>query len=174
MFLGSALLGFARSTTTFRFSENAIRENTGPDGRGAVNANHRLTLLSRTPLLDAASEKFDPIATLSSYWRESHQPAWRYIAALSAGKARFESNVTRRIESKRLAGGGGGIRTPETLAGLTVFKTGAFNHSATPPLVIVAHAGILGLISDRALRSGWEGGCALLIWIPRSIPVGLR
>ena len=30
-------------------------------------------------------------------------------------------------------GGGGGIRTPETLASLTVFKTAAFNHSATPP-----------------------------------------
>jgi hypothetical protein len=30
-------------------------------------------------------------------------------------------------------GGGGGIRTHETLSGLTVFKTAAFNHSATPP-----------------------------------------
>src|SRR5690606_8128382 len=30
-------------------------------------------------------------------------------------------------------GGWGGIRTPETLAGLPVFKTGAFNHSATHP-----------------------------------------
>ena len=29
--------------------------------------------------------------------------------------------------------GGGGIRTPETLASLTVFKTVAFSHSATPP-----------------------------------------
>src|SRR5271170_8139956 len=27
-------------------------------------------------------------------------------------------------------GGGGGIRTPETLPSLTVFKTAAFNHSA--------------------------------------------
>jgi hypothetical protein len=32
-------------------------------------------------------------------------------------------------------GGGGGIRTPETLSGLTVFKTAAFNRSATPPLL---------------------------------------
>ena len=31
------------------------------------------------------------------------------------------------------AGGGGGIRTPGTLASSTVFKTAAFNHSATPP-----------------------------------------
>ena len=30
-------------------------------------------------------------------------------------------------------GGGGGIRTHETVARLPVFKTGAFNHSATPP-----------------------------------------
>jgi hypothetical protein len=30
-------------------------------------------------------------------------------------------------------GGGGGIRTHETLSGLTVFKTAAFNRSATPP-----------------------------------------
>ena len=30
-------------------------------------------------------------------------------------------------------GGEGGIRTPETLAGLTVFKTVAFDHSATSP-----------------------------------------
>ena len=29
--------------------------------------------------------------------------------------------------------GGGGIRTPETLSSLTVFKTVAFSHSATPP-----------------------------------------
>ena len=31
--------------------------------------------------------------------------------------------------------GQGGIRTHETLAGLPVFKTGAFNHSATCPCV---------------------------------------
>src|SRR4051812_30690748 len=30
-------------------------------------------------------------------------------------------------------GGWGGIRTPETVARLPVFKTGAFNHSATHP-----------------------------------------
>lgn len=35
------------------------------------------------------------------------------------------------------AGGWGGIRTPETLAGLPVFKTGAFNRSATHP--VTAH-----------------------------------
>jgi hypothetical protein len=30
-------------------------------------------------------------------------------------------------------GGGGGIRTPGTVSGTAVFKTAAFNHSATPP-----------------------------------------
>ena len=33
-------------------------------------------------------------------------------------------------------GGGRGIRTPETLLGLAVFKTAAFNHSAIPPSVL--------------------------------------
>jgi hypothetical protein len=32
-------------------------------------------------------------------------------------------------------GGEGGIRTPGTLSGTPVFKTGAINHSATSPLV---------------------------------------
>ena len=32
-----------------------------------------------------------------------------------------------------VSGGERGIRTPETLARLPVFKTGAFNHSATSP-----------------------------------------
>ena len=30
-------------------------------------------------------------------------------------------------------GGGRGIRTPEPLSGLTVFKTAGFNHSPIPP-----------------------------------------
>ncbi len=41
---------------------------------------------------------------------------------------------TRRVESN---GGERGIRTPETLAGLTVFKTVAFDHSAISPRAIV-------------------------------------
>ena len=38
-----------------------------------------------------------------------------------------------RNGKERVGGGGGGIRTHETLSRLPVFKTGAFNHSATPP-----------------------------------------
>jgi hypothetical protein len=36
-------------------------------------------------------------------------------------------------ERRGLGNGGGGIRTHEGLSSLPVFKTGAFNHSATPP-----------------------------------------
>ena len=36
-------------------------------------------------------------------------------------------------ESAELTGGGGGIRTHETLSGLTVFKTVVFDRSTTPP-----------------------------------------
>jgi hypothetical protein len=34
------------------------------------------------------------------------------------------------------AGGWGGIRTPETVSGLPVFKTGALNRSATHPVAL--------------------------------------
>lgn len=36
------------------------------------------------------------------------------------------------------SGGGRGIRTPERVTPLTVFKTAAFNHSAIPPTTILA------------------------------------
>ena len=39
----------------------------------------------------------------------------------------------RRWRFGRRNGGRGGIRTPDTLAGTPVFKTGAINHSATLP-----------------------------------------
>jgi hypothetical protein len=45
-------------------------------------------------------------------------------------------------------GGGGGIRTPETLSGLTVFKTAGFNRSPTPPALIIAATGNLRRVSD--------------------------
>jgi hypothetical protein len=38
----------------------------------------------------------------------------------------------------RLNGGEGGIRTPGTLSGTPVFKTGAINHSATSPAVAMS------------------------------------
>jgi hypothetical protein len=42
-------------------------------------------------------------------------------------------SMTEQREIPRLAGGGGGIRTHETLSGLTVFKTAGVNRFPTPP-----------------------------------------
>src|SRR5438309_3976315 len=43
------------------------------------------------------------------------------------------NNAARILFSPDLRGGEGGIRTPDTLSGMPVFKTGAINHSATSP-----------------------------------------
>ena len=51
---------------------------------------------------------------------------------------------------KALYGGGGGIRTPETLSSLTVFKTAAFNRSPTPPQENK------GLIHSRCPKDGTQ------------------
>ena len=45
------------------------------------------------------------------------------------------------------SGGGGGIRTPETLSSLAVFKTAGFNRSPTPPPMILPH-----LLDDYGFR----------------------
>ena len=47
-------------------------------------------------------------------------------------------------------GGGGGIRTPGTLARTTVFKTAAFNRSATPPIARSIPPGQLCRIGERS------------------------
>ena len=45
----------------------------------------------------------------------------------------LSQNLILPFYINRLRGGGGGIRTHETISRLAVFKTAAFNHSATPP-----------------------------------------
>ena len=44
----------------------------------------------------------------------------------------------------KTSGGEGGIRTPGTLSGTPVFKTGAINHSATSPLLILRPRLLMG------------------------------
>ncbi len=56
-------------------------------------------------------------------------------------------------------GGGGRIRTYEDLAALTVFKTAAFNRSATPPAVF--------------RRRGHPGCSRILTTVKRLVEVGL-
>ena len=50
---------------------------------------------------------------------------------------RAERSQTAQKENRALlkkTGGGGGIRTLDRLAPITVFETAAFDHSATPPV----------------------------------------
>ena len=56
------------------------------------------------------------------------------------------------IDNTSCYGGGGRIRTHGTREGTTVFKTAAFNHSATPPLSPI--------IYRFSSRSGESGGLA--------------
>ena len=45
-----------------------------------------------------------------------------------------EYSTLFRFYSALPIGGEGGIRTPDTRKGITVFETAAFNHSATSPI----------------------------------------
>ncbi len=49
---------------------------------------------------------------------------------------RISDTLLENAQYRGLTGGGGGIRTHERLAPLPIFKTGAFNRSATPPNLI--------------------------------------
>ena len=59
--------------------------------------------------------------------------------------------------------GGGEIRTRETLAGLPVFKTGGFDHSATPP---ESAAGFYLACAKSSKNEGYEKGAA---WLQRHL-----
>lgn len=66
-------------------------------------------------------------------------------------------------------GGGGGIRTPVTLAGETVFETAAFNHSATPPRVL--SGGEMGIRTPDALLAHTRFPIVLLRPTRTSLPI---
>jgi hypothetical protein len=86
--------------------------------------------------------------------------------------AHYFRGSCRERENRGLVGGGGGIRTHEGLSSLPVFKTGAFNHSATPPILA-----ILYLTQNRALSEGsrpatgrqWRALAKLLFFITNCI-----
>ena len=57
-------------------------------------------------------------------------------------------------------GGGGGIRTHGRLSPTSVFKTGAFNHSATPPttMEVLGFCDVIKRLSEKkftALKVGY-------------------
>ncbi len=67
-------------------------------------------------------------------------PAWCCVYEVRSAHANPFDNTKKSVPIRAVSlvrngdnGGGGGIRTHETLSRLPVFKTGAFNHSATPP-----------------------------------------
>ena len=55
------------------------------------------------------------------------------ISRLFGRILRVLSEARLVAQARKLDGGRGGIRTPDTLSGKPVFKTGAINHSATLP-----------------------------------------
>jgi hypothetical protein len=56
-------------------------------------------------------------------------------------------------ENPGLSGGGGGIRTHETLSGLTVFKTAGVNRFPTPPFSIACSILTYGAFDDNQRRT---------------------
>src|ERR1700674_1607594 len=52
-------------------------------------------------------------------------------------------------------GGEGGIRTPDTLSGMPVFKTGAINHSATSPVTTVLLQSSMARDRHKLFRTVW-------------------
>ena len=60
----------------------------------------------------------------------------------------------------KAGGGGGGIRTHGRLSPTSVFKTGAFNHSATPPITmeVLGFYDVIKRLSEKkftALKVGY-------------------
>jgi hypothetical protein len=62
-------------------------------------------------------------------------------------------------------GGWGGIRTLETLARLPVFKTGAFNHSATHPCKKLKWLVAARLATNRELPPDCRPGCRIKVQV---------
>jgi hypothetical protein len=67
---------------------------------------------------------------------------------------KLESSLTPRVLG--FTGGGGGIRTPETLSSLTVFKTAGFNRSPTPPFLSITCNSTLWSELRPAKDKTWE------------------
>ena len=71
------------------------------------------------------------VARMAAQELPSRWPA--QMKSPSAVHAAIPCSSAKNAQHRGLAGGGGGIRTHERLSPLPVFKTGAFNRSATPP-----------------------------------------
>src|SRR5215472_17822306 len=71
-----------------------------------------------------------------------------------AGVRSRNPDPAKREKEPENAGGGRGIRTPDTLSGISVFKTDCFNRSHIPPLTVYQ-------LQDGRLRRFFCSRCAL-------------
>ena len=79
---------------------------------------------------EATRKYYAALRTAIEKQRHSRQPLLAGLAQGVRGRDLHSHHQLQLIDN----GGGRGIRTPERVAPLTVFKTAAFNHSAIPPL----------------------------------------
>jgi len=77
----------------------------------------------------------------------------------------------------KTSGGEGGIRTPDTLSGMPVFKTGAINHSATSPRITINNLAMT-LKHHRTFVAScyarFHAPLARRLSLPAPIPRGMR
>jgi outer membrane protein insertion porin family len=77
-----------------------------------------------------------------------------FALRLHRASERAVSIATASLLSPFFSGGGRGIRTPERVTPLTVFKTAAFNHSAIPPPTILADATSVSVSTPKPAAAG--------------------
>src|SRR5713226_530903 len=109
---------------------------------------YTLTMDSQTPTRMPIVREEDILllaAILEGKRRHRFPPTYSFGVTITENNRRDRNAKSPRPHGHYLtvlvaslwAGGGGGIRTPETLSSLTVFKTAGFNRSPTPPIVII-------------------------------------
>ena len=81
---------------------------------------------------------FNPLNLISKFIKSSNQKELDRISKI-VEKINLILISYSRFRSSQKNGGEGGIRTHGTLARSPVFKTGAYDHSATSPLTRILH-----------------------------------
>src|SRR5207245_411828 len=80
-------------------------------------------------------------------FREVYFAGWLWCSFTGSGiSVGITDSQLSRLQG---IGGEGGIRTPDTLPGMPVFKTGAINHSATSPITTVLRHQIINNNNDQ-------------------------
>jgi hypothetical protein len=106
----------------------------------SLSPHGRIVIVSRSPNRCRRNRTASPPSGESrqsspTVWRRTLSPV-RFVSEnpQNCGDLLLFPGQSRQISLHfRLYGGEGGIRTPDTLSGMPVFKTGAINRSATSP-----------------------------------------